>query len=103
MSHHYEPAPEGKDPELWEVAQKRASFKSHLVSYVLVNIFLWALWYFTAFGNADFTEDDILVPWPVWTTLGWGIGLAYHFAGAYIFPKGNAVEREYEKLKNQKK
>ncbi|MBK6380401.1 MAG: hypothetical protein IPF72_12080 [Chitinophagaceae bacterium] len=34
--------------------------------------------------------------------IGWGIGLAFHFAGAYVFPKANSVEREYEKLKNQK-
>ena len=28
----YKPAPEGKDPELWEIAQKRASFKTHAVT-----------------------------------------------------------------------
>jgi hypothetical protein len=42
-------------------------------------------------------------PWPIWTTLGWGIGLAFHFAGAYIFPRANSVESEYQKLKDQQK
>ena len=64
----YKPAPEGKDPELWEIA------------------FNWNH-----------------LPWPIWPMIGWGIGLAFHFAGAYIFPKANSVEREYEKLKNQQK
>lgn len=102
---NYQPAPEGKDPYLWEIAQKRASFKSHAVTYVIVNAFFWALWYFSS-GRPDVELNDIPMahfPWPVWPMLGWGIGLAFHFAGAYIFPKANSVESEYEKLKNQQK
>lgn len=95
---NYKPAPEGKDPLLWEIAQKRTSFKSHLVTYLIVNAFLWVLWYFTGrYHNNSWDE----LPWPVWPTLGWGIGLAFHFAGAYIFPKANSIEKEYEKLKNK--
>jgi hypothetical protein len=100
----YQQVPEGKDPELWEIARKRASFKSHLISYVIVNAFLWALWYYT--GNHRNEIDGWngnRFPWPLWTTLGWGIGLAFHFAGAYICSKSNSVEREYEKLKGQNK
>ncbi|MFN8250708.1 MAG: 2TM domain-containing protein [Ferruginibacter sp.] len=104
MSQHTQPAPEGKDPELWEIAQKRAGFKNHLISYIVVNGFLWAIWFFT--GNQHrsmhFDEwDTNHYPWPIWPMLGWGIGLAFHYAGAYIFPKSNSVEREYQKLKNQ--
>jgi len=102
---HYRPAPEGKDPELWEIAQRRASFKSHAISYVIVNAFLWALWYFSAIRH-DVEMDHYNwshFPWPVWPTLGWGIGLAFHFAGAYIFPRANSVEREYEKLSKKNK
>jgi hypothetical protein len=104
MSRHYQPVPEGKDPVLWEIAQKRASFKRHLVSYVIVNAFLWAMWYFSgerhSIVNLDFRAYHF--PWPLWTTLGWGIGLAFHFASAYVFPKANSVESEYEKLANKK-
>ena len=96
---HYHPAPEGKDPVLWELAQKRASFKCHLASYVIVNGFFWILWYFTG----QHVDDESRFPWPVWPMLGWGIGLAFHFAGAYVFPKANSVEKEYEKLKSQQK
>jgi 2TM domain len=106
MSNKYQPAPEGKDPELWEIAQKRAGFKSHLVSYIVVNAFLWAIWFFT--GNQhkglhfnEWSNDNY--PWPIWPMLGWGIGLAFHYAGAYVFPKANSIETEYQKLKNQQK
>jgi hypothetical protein len=99
MSHHQQPAQEGKDPVLWEIAQKRASFKYHAIVYVIVNIFLWALWFITT--NEDYSGNGKNYPWPVWTTLGWGIGVAFHFAGAYVFPKINSTEREYQKLKNK--
>ncbi|MBK8494023.1 MAG: 2TM domain-containing protein [Chitinophagaceae bacterium] len=101
----YKPAPEGKDPELWEIAQKRAGFKTHALTYVIMNSFFWIVWYFSSINrHADFDPFNWNhIPWPVWPMLGWGIGLAFHFAGAYIFPKANSVEREYEKLKNQQK
>jgi hypothetical protein len=96
--------PEGKDPVLWEIAKKRASFKTHALSYLIVNLFLWGIWYFTGNSNLNMDIDGWRwnhYPWPIWTTLGWGVGLAFHFAAAYVFPKANSVEREYEKLKNQ--
>ncbi len=103
---NYQPAPEGKDPVLWELAQKRAGFKKHAVTYIIVNAFLWAVWFFSSSHYHNLDMDEINwghFPWPIWTTLGWGIGLAFHFAGAYVFPKSNSVENEYEKLKNQQK
>jgi hypothetical protein len=104
MSCH-QPVPEGKDPALWEIAQKRTSFKRHLVTYLIINAFLWGMWYFTGHHRADYDIEDLgwhHYPWPIWTTLGWGIGLAFHFAGAYVFPHTHSVENEYEKLKNKK-
>ena len=78
--------PEGKDEALWEIAKKRVGFRSHLTAYLIVNAFLWGLWYFS-----DNTSRGDNFPWPIWTTLGWGIGLAFHYAGAYIFPKANSL------------
>ena len=95
MSSYRQPAPEGKDPELWEIAQRRASFKTHALTYLIINCFLWGLWFFNE------KHHGTGYPWPIWTTLGWGVGLAFHFAGAYIFPKANSVEREYQKLKDK--
>ena len=102
----YQATPEGKDPELWEIAKKRASFKTHALTYVIINLFLWAIWYFNSDGKPEIGEDIWMgrdYPWPIWSMLGWGVGLAFHFSAAYIFPKANSVEREYEKLKNQQK
>jgi hypothetical protein len=99
MSNYHRPAPEGKDPELWDLAQRRASFKSHLLTYLIVNAFLWGIWYFSMPHQNDLRHS---YPWPIWPTLGWGIGLAFHYVGAYVFPKSNSVENEYEKLKNSK-
>ncbi len=92
--------PEGRDEALWEIAKKRASFKSHLLMYLLVNAFLWGVWYFS---ENSYSGNDSRYPWPIWTTLGWGIGVAFHYLGAYVFPKSNSVEKEYEKLKQQNK
>lgn len=102
---HYQQVPEGKDPVLWQIAHKRASFKRHAITYVIVNAFLWTVWYLKA-GPKYQTDLETWgwqhFPWPIWTTVGWGIGLAFHFASAYIFNEANAVEKEYEKLKNKK-
>jgi len=96
---NYEKAPEGKDQQLWNIASKRARFKTSLLTYLLVNAFLWAIWYFTTGGSA--TWNNFNFPWPIWPTLGWGLGIAFQFADAYVFPKSNSTEREYEKLKNK--
>ena len=93
---NYSTAPQGKDPELWQTAKKRASFKRHFATYIIVNIFLWAIWFFT-----DRDVDGNRIPWPAWTTLGWGVGLAFHYIGVYISPQNNSVDREYQKLVDQ--
>ena len=90
----YYSTPEGKDPQLWHIARKRASFKSHLVTYLIVNAGLWLIWFFTGariYGNG--------IPWPVWGMFGWGIGLVSHYISAYHTSGDNLIEREYEKLK----
>jgi hypothetical protein len=87
-----------KDPELWEVAKKRAGFKSHLLTYIVMVIVFWLIWWFT---GARIT-GDLGLPWPVWPTAGWGIGVFFHYLGAYVF-RQNQVQREYEKLVNERK
>jgi hypothetical protein len=93
---NYKEPAEGKNPELWKVAQRRVSFKRHLTTYLAVNAFLWILWLMS-----DRTTDGIL-PWPAWSTLGWGIGLGSHFFSAYSYGT-SSVEREYEKLERKHK
>lgn len=93
-----------KDEQLWRIAKKRAAFKRHFASYVIINGFLWALWYITAGRHWDLDKDNILSAWPIWSTLGWGIGLAFNYASAYhSIDKEDSVQKEYDKLKNQRK
>ncbi len=88
--------PEGRDPQLWHLARRRASFKSHFAIYLILSVFFWLLWYFT--GSS---RNNSLLPWPVWPMLGWGIGVAFHYIGAYVSPRTNATQREYDKLKKE--
>lgn len=84
-----------RDPQTWEIAKRRVSFKNHLATYLIINAFLWGIWLFYSDGDSGY--------WPIWTTGGWGIGLLFHFLGAYVFPRENSVEREYEKMMRNKK
>lgn len=104
MSNHHQVVPEGKDPVLWDIAHRRAGFKRHFTTYVIVIGFLWGIWFVT--GNQhrgiDFNSWSTSgYPWPVWPSLGWGIGLAFHYASAYVNPQSNSTGREYDKLKKR--
>ena len=94
MTHSYQQPPPDRDPRLWHLAQKRASFKSHLLTYIVINIFLWLLWYLLG------AKLNGGIPWPAWSTAGWGVGLFFHYIGAYV-STGNSIEKEYEKLKSR--
>ena len=95
MSYH-QPAPPGKDPQIWEIAKRRASFKTHLATYLVINAFFWILWFF----GSDYDQRGI--PWPVWPAAGWGVGLLFHYIGAYSTRGEDAVEKEYNNLINKK-
>ena len=85
-----------RDRQLYKIARKRVEFRNHLVSYIIVNTFLWCIWFF---GNDH--ESHGMVPWPVWSTLGWGVGLAFSYYKAYYGTSINAIDKEYEKLRNR--
>ena len=91
---------EDRDEQLWRIAKKRADFKKHLASYIIINGFLWALWFFTERNHGD---DYYGIPWPIWSTLGWGVGLAFSYFGAYHENRDQTIMKEYQKLKDQDK
>jgi hypothetical protein len=49
--------------------RRRRDFTGSLVAYVLVNLLLVAIWFFTD-RDGGF--------WPIWTILGWGVGMAFY-------------------------
>ena len=80
-------------------AQKRAEakvwFYSHFAIYIVVNLTIFAVWWFS--GDA--------FPWFLFVLVAWGIGLAGHgigtFGGTGITEK--MVEQEYQKFKQREK
>ena len=96
MTNELEPQTD-KDEALWQLAKKRAAFKKSFLTYTIINIFLWCIWFFndSNFGNSRFNW-----PWPLWVTLGWGIGIAFQYKDAYLTTGSNSVQKEYDKLKN---
>lgn len=55
--------------------RQKQAFKGMLVTYVVINAFLWALW--------AMSGDREGVPWPLWVTVGWGIGVLFSAWSTY--------------------
>lgn len=86
-----------RDQRLWQVAKARTKFQSHLVTYLVVNAGLWALWAFTTQAFEPRFQDSL--PWPIWSTMFWGVGLAAQGLAAYgNHNRGERTQREYERL-----
>ena len=84
-----------QDKELWRLARKRVNFKRHLSTYLIVNLFLWCLWLM-----GDKKGHDA-IPWPTWSTIGWGIGLGFDYVSSYLLRGNDSIEKEYNKLKEK--
>ncbi len=82
-----------KDDALWKIAKKRSSFKLSLSVYVIINLMLVGLWYFTSGVNSYF--------WPAWPMFGWGLGIAFQYFDAYLGTGPFSEEREFEKMKRK--
>jgi|GEM_PF-536762 len=72
----------------------RRSLAWHAVMYVLVNAFLMGVYAVTTPGGYF---------WPVWSILGWGLGVLCHGASVWFTlrsPGGtqDEIEREYQRL-----
>lgn len=85
------------DNEIREIATKRVrakkAFYSHLTVYIIVNLMLVAIWYFTGAGYF----------WPMWVMLGWGIGLVLNAVATFskhdVSWEMREIEKEVEKIK----
>ncbi|MEA3142989.1 MAG: hypothetical protein QOG31_313 [Thermoplasmata archaeon] len=89
------------DDEIAKLAKQRVGFKVHAMVYVLVNVFLAGVW-FVASGGSRPTFDDAGngYYWPIWTHLGWGLGLAIHGFMA-IGPGQTMQAREEQRIREQ--
>lgn len=84
-----------RDLAIKRLKEKR-DFTTHVVVYLVVNGFLWALWAITE-------TDKSGAPWPIWVTLGWGIGLALNAWTVYGRRPltEQEIEREMERTRGQ--
>lgn len=88
--------PINRDPHLWHQAKARARFKASLFTYFLVNALLWAIWALTG-------RHANPIPWPLWVTFFWGIGLVAQGVSIYgLLGQSQLAEREYERLLRQR-
>ena len=70
------------------IAEARYGFRWHLAIYIIVNLGLVAIWYYTGAG----------FPWPLFPILFWGLGVLGHYWGAYHTSGGGWIERETQKI-----
>ena len=82
------------DEKLYEEAEARVGWRKHFTTYLIINIAIWLFWYFTRAKDGNYDGY-----WPIWATLGWGIGIVSHYIG--VFGSSNAVEKEFQKLKER--
>lgn len=86
-----------RDPYLWKQAKARVGFKMHLRTYLIINGLSWLIW-----ASIYLINREPIFPWPLWATLGWGIGLAAHYLSVYRNPdEESLVEAEYKRLLNR--
>lgn len=93
------------DEQIAKMAKARVGFKVHAFVYVAVNLFLMLVWMAT--GGAAQMHDRMWSSnwsawnyWPMWTHLGWGLGLAIH--GFVVYGPGSGMqEREEQRIRER--
>lgn len=87
-----------RDQRLWQIAKARTKFQGHLLVYAFVNAGLWLLWALLPQPHSHHIE----LPWPIWTSVFWGVGLVLQGLAAYShLNRGQRTQREYERLLSQ--
>ena len=71
-------SPEGLHEQALRRVKKRRDLHTHAFAYVAVNVLLWGIWAIIGLTSGSW------FPWPLWVTLGWGIGLAFNVWDVYF-------------------
>jgi hypothetical protein len=61
------------------ILKEKRGFYIHFVIYIIVNIGIYAQWWYIT--------DGVGFAWPITTTIGWGIGIIAHFIAVFFFLK----------------
>lgn len=65
-----------------EKFESRSALVQHFVAYLLVNMVLWSLYWFSSRG----------FPWPIFISAFWGIGMLNHY-WSYYYKYGKGAEK----------
>jgi hypothetical protein len=58
--------------------KKRRELHTHAFAYLTINVLVWGVWAIIAATSGGW------FPWPLFITLGWGIGLAFNAWDVYF-------------------
>jgi hypothetical protein len=61
------------------IVKEKRGFYIHFIIYILVNIGIYAQWWYITGGEG--------FAWPITTTIGWGIGIIAHFIAVFVLLK----------------
>jgi 2TM domain-containing protein len=88
-------SPSTQEDELRQLAitqlRKKRGLQAHALAYLMVNLFLNAVWLLTTPGGFY---------WPIFPLVGWGIGLAFNVWDVYSpdRPTEERIAREMRRL-----
>jgi hypothetical protein len=90
-------SPEALREQALRQIKKRRDFHAHVFVYLAVNIVLWGIWSFIG------VTSDSWSPWPVWVTLGWGLGVVFNAWDVYVRRPitESEIRREMDRLEHQ--
>lgn len=85
---------EGLREQALRSLKKRRDFHTHAFVYLTINLLVWGIWAIIGATSGSW------FPWPVWVTLGWGIGLIFNGWDVYVRKPITEVElqREVDRL-----
>lgn len=76
------------EQQIIEKAKRRLGFKVHFIIFLLLLPVNWIIWLLT----------DTTYIWPVWPTLGWGLGVLFHWLGVFHADKFLSLDKEVNRL-----
>lgn len=70
--------PDARREQAVRSVKKRRDFRTHVVAYLVINAVVWGIWAVVGATSGSW------FPWPVFVTLGWGIGIAMNAWDVYF-------------------
>lgn len=87
--------PEALREQALRRVKKRRDLGAHVFIYLVVNVVVWSIWVIIGATSHSWW------PWPVFLTLGWGIGLVMNIWDVYLRKPitEDELQREIERLR----